>query len=158
MGCRKEKPCARCNLQWETQQRCTWLYLGSSRLARLISKCSFKIDLVLGVTYFQCSVPFMTRWEGQLHLLFQGCFFILEGLRMGWRNFRESLDPQMNMAWSWKSLRLRIFRRTPLLLEKRLALYNVNKIVFWLIQKLKHLNCNSETCYGKAKCDACWDI
>ena len=52
------------------------MYLGSSRLARLISKCSLEIDLLLGVVYFQWSIPFMTRWEWQLRLFFQGCFFI----------------------------------------------------------------------------------
>ena len=97
----------------DMQLWCTWLYLGSSRLARLISKCSLKIDFVLGVVYFQWSIPFMTCWNGSSVYSSRNAFSSglgSKGLRMGRRNFRESLDPLTNMAWSWRSS------------EKRLAL------------------------------------
>ena len=110
----------------DMQLWCTWLYLGSSRLARLISKCSLKIDFVLGVVYFWWSIPFMTCWNGSSVYSSRDAFSSglgSKGLRMGRRNFRESLDPLTNMAWGWRSLRLRIFHRTPVLSEKRLALF-----------------------------------
>ena len=113
-----KKPCVHCRLQWETcnSDAPGCILVHSSRLARLISKCSLKIDFVLGVVYFQWSIPFMTRWGGQLVYSSRDAFssgLASKGLRMGRRNVRESLDLLTNMAWSWKSLLLRIFHRTP---------------------------------------------